>query len=79
MIEWGGALRWMIVARRVGGAGAAMLGVGARRSCDAVPRSRQIAGVFQPLPRRCSRCIERLKQIFDPHDILNRGRLYAAF
>jgi glycolate oxidase FAD binding subunit len=36
-------------------------------------------GVFQPLTATLHGLHERLKAAFDPHGILNRGRLYPDF
>ena len=79
MIEWGGALRWIAVNERASAAtlrawaaehgGHATLYRGADKS----------AGVFQPLPAPMLALHQRLKQVFDPHHVLNRGRLLAAF
>jgi len=35
--------------------------------------------VFQPLPAPVVALHERLKQVFDPQHVLNRGRLLARF
>jgi glycolate oxidase FAD binding subunit len=36
------------------------------------------AGTFHPLPAPMQALHERLKQVFDPHRILNPGRMYAT-
>ena len=37
------------------------------------------AGVFHPLAPALARIHQRLKAEFDPHGVLNRGRLYPEF
>ena len=79
LVEWGGALRWLVGGERTDPArirawakeqgGHATLFAGADKS----------AGVFQPLPAPVLALHERLKAGFDPHGILNPGRLYASF
>jgi len=78
LIEWGGALRWLIArpdadhtrirawAKSAGGH--ATLFRGGVRST-----------VFTPLDSTLAELHKRLKATFDPHGILNRGRLYAGF
>jgi glycolate oxidase FAD binding subunit len=76
LIEWGGGQRWwrtnaearVVRARAVAAGGHATLFRGGDKS----------AGVFQPLAAPIMRIHERLKAEFDPHRILNRGRMYAA-
>jgi glycolate oxidase FAD binding subunit len=77
MIEWGGALRWLLThadartvreaARRAGGH--ATLFRGGDKS----------AGVFQPLAPALMRIHRELKREFDPQGIFNRGRMYPDF
>jgi glycolate dehydrogenase FAD-binding subunit len=77
MIEWGGALRWIIshadartvreAAQRAGGH--ATLFRGGDKS----------VGVFQPLAPALMRIHRDLKREFDPHGIFNRGRMYPDF
>ena len=77
LIEWNGALRWLAAdtdASRVRAAatqagGHATLFRGGSRS----------AGVFQPLPPTLLKLHRRLKASFDPHGILNVGRMYSDF
>ncbi len=74
LIEWGGALRWLRsqadartvrdAAKRAGGH--ATLFRGGDKS----------VGVFQPLPPALMKIHGELKREFDPHGILNRGRMY---
>jgi glycolate oxidase FAD binding subunit len=77
MIEWGGALRWLAssadarsirdAAARAGGH--ATLFRGGDKS----------VGVFQPLAPPLMKIHRELKRGFDPHGILNRGRMYPDF
>jgi glycolate oxidase FAD binding subunit len=77
LIEWGGALRWLVApkadARKLRGwaqehGGHATLFHAADKS----------AGVFHPLPPALLAIHKRLKAEFDPHGILNPGRLYPG-
>jgi glycolate oxidase FAD binding subunit len=75
LIEWGGMQRWLIpadgaadvrgVCARAGGFATRFRG---RRPDDEV---------FAPLPDPLLRVHRELKRAFDPHGILNPGRLYA--
>ena len=77
MIEWGGALRWLQsradartvreAAKRAGGHATLFRG------------GDKAVGVFQPLAPALMRIHTQLKREFDPHGILNRGRMYADF
>lgn len=74
LLEWGGALRWVAgdidyatLRRQVAGLGGH---VTAFRAAPAdVP-------VFQPLPEAIRRLHGRIRQVFDPQGIFNRGRFY---
>jgi glycolate oxidase FAD binding subunit len=76
LIEWGGALRWLMTApdmdhERIRAwakshGGHATLFRGSKHS-----------DVFTPLDAMMATLHKRLKATFDPHGILNRGRLYA--
>ena len=78
MNEWGGALRWLVCTTPIAPeslrawasehGGHATLYRGRNKS----------AGAFQPLPPPMRVLHERLKQVFDPHGILNPGRMYAG-
>jgi glycolate oxidase FAD binding subunit len=73
LVDWGGALRWLrttddpdtlfTVARAAGGHATRW-------------RSSEADQVFQPLPPPMLTLQRRLKKAFDPHNILNRGRVY---
>ena len=58
MIEWGGALRWLVAGERTEPREGARLGPRPRRSRDAVSRRRQVRRrVSSAAGRRCTRCI----------------------
>jgi glycolate oxidase FAD binding subunit len=74
LVEWGGALRWLKSraeartiresAARAGGHAALFRG------------GDKSAGVFHPVAPALARIHQRLKAEFDPHGVLNRGRMY---
>ena len=77
MIEWGGALRWLI-SRDASAAPAIRAWAIAHGGHATLYRGPdKSAGAFQPLSAPVYALHQRLKRMFDPHDILNRGRLYA--
>jgi glycolate oxidase FAD binding subunit len=77
LVEWGGALRWLksrAEARTIREAAARAGGHAALfRGGD------KSAGVFHPLAPALARIHQRLKAEFDPHGVLNRGRMYPDF
>ncbi len=74
LIEWGGALRWLGAAE---GAEGERLRAWARASGGHATCFRGGSGpVFQALSPSLLLLHQRLKHVFDPHAILNRGRLY---
>ena len=78
LIEWGGALRWLVSATPPD-AGAVRAWASEQGGHATLFRARdKSAGSFQPLPAPMLALHERLKQVFDPHCILNPGRMYAA-
>jgi glycolate oxidase FAD binding subunit len=78
LIEWGGALRWLMCATPV--AAESLRAWASEHGGHAtLYRGRdKSAGAFQPLPAPMLALHERLKQVFDPHRILNPGRMYAS-
>ena len=90
LIEWGGALRWCKTpadAQAVRSAaeeagGQATLFRGADKpvlSPSTLLRTGSVegaAGVYHPLPEPMMNIHRRLKQTFDPHGVLNYGRMY---
>ena len=76
MIEWGGGLRWFVAGaaadpRKIRAYAAANGG-----HATLFRAANKIAGAFQPLDATLFALHQRLKATFDPHGILNRGRLY---
>jgi glycolate oxidase FAD binding subunit len=77
LVEWGGALRWLksraeartIRERCAHAGGHATLFRGGDKS----------VGVFHPLAPAIARIHQRLKAEFDPHGVLNRGRMYPEW
>ncbi len=78
LIEWGGALRWVVA----GAAAAPALRAWASQHgghATLFRGSDKRSGVFQPLPEAIGTLHHRLKQVFDPHQVLNRGRMSLAY
>ena len=78
LIEWGGALRWIVA----GTAAAPTLRAWASQHGGHATLYRgndKSAGVFPPWSESIRALHRRLKQVFDPHGILNRGRMSPAF
>lgn len=74
LIEWGGAQRWLLSADEPARIRAA---VGAAQGHATLFRGGDRSGpVFQPLPPVLLKIHRNLKDAFDPHRLLNRGRLY---
>ena len=78
LIEWGGALRW-IVARAGADSGSIRKWATAYGGHATLFRGGNGPGAFTPLDATIATLHKRLKATFDPHGILNRGRLYADF
>lgn len=77
LVDWGGALRWHKTAQD-----AASIFAAAQTAGGHATRWRGAAGaqqIFQPLPAPLHALHRRLKLAFDPHGILNIGRMYADF
>jgi glycolate oxidase FAD binding subunit len=77
LIEWGGALRWI---RADADAGTRLRQHAAEHGGHATlfRTSGARSDVFQPLPEALLAIHRRLKHTFDPHGILNPGRLYPS-
>jgi glycolate dehydrogenase FAD-binding subunit len=75
LIEWGGALRWLASDLPADVVRAAAANAGGHATLF---RARGGAGpVFHPLPAPLLALHQRLKRAFDPHGVLNPGRMFA--
>jgi glycolate oxidase FAD binding subunit len=75
LLEWAGAQRWIVAADTA--ANLQQLSAGAGGFATRFRSVKQSGEVFAPLPAALMHVHRRLKETFDPHAILNPGRLYA--
>jgi glycolate oxidase FAD binding subunit len=79
LVEWGGGLRWLAAGERTE-AQRVRLWAAANGGHATLFRAKdKSTGVFHPLTSALHALHQRLKTAFDPHGILNRGRLYPEF
>ena len=77
LIEWGGSLRWLTTT-----ADAATVREAAQRAGGHATLFRggdKAVGVFHPLSAPLMAIHQRLKNVFDPGAVFNRGRMYGEF
>ena len=79
MIEWSGALRWLVAGERTDPTQVRIWARDNGGHATLFRASDKSVGAFHPLPDALHALHRRLKASFDPADILNRGRLYADF
>ena len=73
LIEWGGALRWKVSNNDLFAKATRLHGHATRYTLNTVPAD----DIFQPLQAPMLRIQQRIKQAFDPENILNPYRLYS--
>jgi glycolate oxidase FAD binding subunit len=81
--DWSGGLIWLEVPPSTDAAATVLRRLIAEYQADAFlvrasAAARASVGVFQPLPEVNMNVIRRLKDAFDPHRILNPGRMYPG-
>ncbi len=74
LVEWGGAERWL--RSRAGAPAIRAAAVRAGGHATLFRGGDKTAGVFHPLAPAIATIHRRLKTEFDPHGVLNRGRMY---
>lgn len=76
LIEWGGALRWLAAGERTDTQRVRLWAAANGGHATLFRATDKSVGTFQPLSETLGALHQRLKAAFDPHGILNRGRLY---
>ncbi|MHA1522856.1 MAG: glycolate oxidase subunit GlcE [Alphaproteobacteria bacterium] len=83
LFDWGGGLVWLVVPKTGDGSASAVRALLARAGGHATlyhapSELRSAVNVFQPQPEALAALTRRMKLAFDPHAILNPGRMYAG-
>ena len=78
LVEWGGAQRWLVCKTPLEPESVRAWASEHGGHATLFRAANKSAGTFQQLPAALRALHERLKQVFDPHRILNPGRMYAA-
>ena len=78
LIEWGGALRWLIASERTDAARLRAYASENGGHATLFRAADKAVGAFHPLPDTLLALHHRLKSVFDPAGILNPGRLYPG-
>ena len=79
LIEWGGALRWLAATPLTDPAKVRAVAQAHGGHATLFRAADKPADVFAPLPATLAVLHKRLKATFDPHGILNPGRLSSVF
>lgn len=79
LIEWGGALRWLVTDKDTDAAVIRTHAADAGGHATLFHGNKTITPVFHPLSPALLKIHQRLKQQFDPTGILNPQRLYTEF
>ncbi len=77
LVEWGGALRWVVTDAEVAKVRAVAAEAGGQATLfrgATKPKT-----VFHPLPKPLLQVHQRMKRAFDPHGVFNIGRMYPDF
>jgi len=79
LVEWGGGLRWLAAGDRTDPQRVRLWAAANGGHATLFRATDKSAGAFHPLTATLQALHQRLKAAFDPHGILNRGRLYPEF
>jgi glycolate oxidase FAD binding subunit len=79
LLEWGGALRWLVAGEATDPAQLRAWAQGHGGHATLFRADDKAVGAFHPLSDTMAALHRRLKAAFDPAGILNRGRLYPSF
>lgn len=75
LIEWGGALRWLAANERADSAKVRAWAAAQGGHATLFRSAAKAADVFHPLDQTIATLHHKLKKVFDPHGVFNRGRL----
>ncbi len=83
MLDWGGGLIWVLLPDEADARAESVRGAidatGGHATLLRAPEAvRAATAVFQPQPEALAALSRRVKKQFDPEDVLNRGRMFAA-